>query len=717
MIGQTLSHFKITAKLGEGGMGEVYRAEDTKLEREVALKVLPAEMASSPERLERFQREARTVAALNHPNIVTIYSVEEDAGTQFLTMELVEGRGLDDVVATEGPLAREAFFEVAIALADAVTAAHARGIVHRDLKPANLMLDGEGRLKVLDFGLAKLTGSDVTTRDETALLVTALGSVIGTAPYMSPEQAEGRAVDARSDIFSLGSVLYELATGHRPFDGDSLPIILYAVVSRDPEPVAATRSDLSAIDPVLSQCLIKDADERRITAAGLRDELRALRRAPTEPGFSTSFTRTASHVSSQPPHPVTGAARRGASDTHSSRPVIAVLPFRSMVSDPEMEDFAASLGDDVIDGVSNTSQAVVLPGSATERFRAEVADAREVGEGLGAGYLVQGVVRRSGDRLRVTAQLISVEAGTQIWSRRYDRDLAEEDILDAGDEIGTQIVSAVSDVHGVIFDFERQRLEGRPVSELDAWECIFVTLGYDKFLDEEHHQLARDALERAIELDPSFALALGYLSWVTTDEVVYGFNPRSNSMERAMVAARRAVEIEPSSHMLRWLLSRVFFFDGNIEGFLSEGLRALDLNSNDATVIGLVGVYTSLSGHWQGGEELMRRAMTLNPSYPSYYHGALGLDHFRQGRDEEALAEYRRLDFHGNALFDGLRVASLGHLERRAEAARALDELSKLVAEPARSAIRAMYERWNVRGDLLDRLMAGLAKAGLANGA
>jgi serine/threonine protein kinase len=191
MIGQTVSHYEILAKLGEGGMGAVYRARDTSLDREVALKVLPPEVATNPDRLQRFRREARAVAALNHPNIVTIFSVEEDSGLHFLTMELVEGRGLDEIVATEGGFARESFFEVAISLADAVAAAHARGIVHRDLKPANLMLDAEGRLKVLDFGLAKLAPATDTTGHETDLMVTALGRVIGTAPYMSPEQAKG----------------------------------------------------------------------------------------------------------------------------------------------------------------------------------------------------------------------------------------------------------------------------------------------------------------------------------------------------------------------------------------------------------------------------------------------------------------------------------------------------------------------------------------------
>lgn len=714
MIGQTVSHYEITAKLGEGGMGAVYRARDTSLDREVALKLLPPEFATDPARLERFQREARAVAALNHPHIVTIFSVEEDSGAHFLTMELVDGRGLDEMVAAEGGFSREAFFEVAISLADAVAAAHERGIVHRDLKPANLMLDAAGSLKVLDFGLAKLTPATTTTRDETQPLVTALGLVIGTAPYMSPEQANGQPVDERSDVFSLGTVLYELATGRRPFDGDSVPSILYAVVSHEPPPVLASHADLADLDRVLGQCLVKDVENRHCTAAQVRDELRALRRETPATDLPTAISPAAASPQRSEASVPGGSADRRVGAPRSRRPVIAVLPFRSTTSDARMDDFAASLGSDVVDGVTNTSQAVVLPGSATQRFRGQSADARQVGEELGAGYAVEGTVRGSGDRLRVTVQLVSVETGTQIWSRRYDRDLTEVDLLDAGDEIGAQVVSAVSDVHGVIFEVERQRLEGRAVAELDPWECIFVTLGYDKFLDVEHHLLAHEALERAVELDPGFALAWGYISWISTDEDLYGFNPRPRSMQRAMAAARRAVELDPHSHMLRWLLARVLFFEGDIEGFLSEGDKALELNSNDATVIGLIGFYTAFSGHWQRGEELMRRAMALNPSYPSYYHGLLALNQFRQGRYEEALTEYRRLNFAGNPLFQGVLVAILSHLGRTDEAAAALRELQSLLSDSTPAAIRAMYERFTLRGDLLAALMTSLAKAGLA---
>ncbi|MHC5004478.1 MAG: serine/threonine-protein kinase, partial [Planctomycetota bacterium] len=340
MIGTTLCHYQVTARLGAGGMGEVYRATDTKLGRDVALKVLPARVAADPDRLTRFRREAKTVALLNHPNIVTIFSVEEDDGTHFLTMELVEGRALDEIIETDCAATRDAFFDLAIPLADAVAAAHARGIVHRDLKPANLMLDAEGRLKVLDFGLAKVAAiaeSDAATRS----LVTAVGGVVGTAPYMSPEQAKGLTVDERSDVFSLGAVLYELATGRRPFDGDSIPAILYAVVSHEPPPIGPTRPELAGLDRILNACLVKDADARDMTAAQVRDELRALRDGSSSDDNSTLAATDRPVAGPAGTSGAPGTTGGPTAERRSRCPVIAVLPFASVTRNAEMEDFAA----------------------------------------------------------------------------------------------------------------------------------------------------------------------------------------------------------------------------------------------------------------------------------------------------------------------------------------------------------------------------------------
>ncbi len=296
MIGTTLSHYKITATLGIGGMGEVYHAEDSKLGRRVALKILPSDMAADPERLERFQREAKVVASLNHPNIVTIHSVEEADGLQFLTMELVEGNDLERLLPDDGfPLSK--IFDIAVPLTDALATAHERGIVHRDLKPANIMLTKEGRVKVLDFGLAKL-GLDspvpLSDQDETALAPTSSpltgdGTILGTAPYMPPEQLEGLPVDHRADIFSVGVLLYELATGRRPFEGSSSIALASSILRDTPPPISEIKQDLPRhFGRIIETCLEKDPERRYQSAKDLRNALQSLQRE-TESGLSSSI--------------------------------------------------------------------------------------------------------------------------------------------------------------------------------------------------------------------------------------------------------------------------------------------------------------------------------------------------------------------------------------------------------------------------------------------
>jgi len=279
MIGQTLGHYKILDKLGAGGMGEVYRAEDTTLDREVALKILPPELAESQERLDRFQREAKTLAALDHPNIVTIHTVEEAEGVRFLTMQLVEGKPLSHLI-PRGGMPLERIFEIAIPLADALATAHEKGIIHRDLKPANIMVTNEGRVKVLDFGLAKLRqeaevplSSQLPTEP-----LTEEGRIIGTMPYMSPEQLEGKDIDSRSDLFSLGVVLYEMATGERPFKGETSVSLISSIVKDEPRPVDAVKEDLPHhLGRIIRHCLEKEPARRYQSALDVRNELEDLK--------------------------------------------------------------------------------------------------------------------------------------------------------------------------------------------------------------------------------------------------------------------------------------------------------------------------------------------------------------------------------------------------------------------------------------------------------
>ena len=280
MIGQTLAHYRITAALGAGGMGEVWRATDTKLGREVALKVLPEEFASDPHRLERFEREARAVASLNHPHIVTIHSVEEEGDVRFLTMELIEGKSLDNLIPDSGMEFVE-FFELATPLAEAISVAHDKSVIHRDLKPSNVMVDGDGRVKVMDLGLAKMqeTADPSDSSELPTEALTGVGTVVGTVPYMSPEQIEGLIVDHRTDVFSLGVLLYELATGERPFQGKSSPALMSSILRDVPTPLLEIRTDLPRnLGRIIGRCLEKDRRDRYQTARDVFNELKALQR-------------------------------------------------------------------------------------------------------------------------------------------------------------------------------------------------------------------------------------------------------------------------------------------------------------------------------------------------------------------------------------------------------------------------------------------------------
>src|SRR5262245_35132486 len=375
-----LGLYEIVAPLGAGGMGEVYRARDTRLKRDIAIKVLPDDVASSPDRLARFEREATTVAGLNHPNIVTLHSIEEFDGTRFITMELVDGQALSALVAPGGlPYAR--VLELAIAIADALAAAHEKGVVHRDLKPANVMVTREGRVKVLDFGLATFTppadGQDSLAETMTMRLSTA-GEVVGTPHYMAPEQVRGAAVDARSDLFSFGILIYELVSGTRPFTGSTLADVSSAILRDSPPSLTSVRADLPAgLEHIVARCLEKDPRERVQTALDVRNELRRL---------ASGGARV-----SEPP-----MARRQLS--------LVVLPFTNVSADGENEYFSDGLTEEVIADLSRIEALRVLSRTSAMRLKGTEKDLATLARELGVLYALEGTVRKGGETLRMTVR-------------------------------------------------------------------------------------------------------------------------------------------------------------------------------------------------------------------------------------------------------------------------------------------------------------------------
>jgi serine/threonine protein kinase/TolB-like protein len=474
-VGKTILHYRILKKLGEGGMGTVYLAEDTKLNRKVAVKFLPAEMASDPTRLKRFEREAKTVASLNHPNIVTLFAVEEHEGVPFLVMELVEGELLGEVIA-EGGMEVGRFFEIAIPMTDALAAAHASGVTHRDLKPGNIMLTADGRVKILDFGLAKLL--EEPEQDATATLstqaLTREGSVLGTVPYMAPEQLKGTGPDPRSDIFSLGIVLYQMISGRRPFKGATSAEVISSILRDSPPPVTDLKMDLPPhLGRIVKRCLEKDASRRYQSSADLRNELEELKReietgqmfetkarpaVLPEPRSPRSRTKPLLAIlavvvivavaalfllrARQPastPEPQSAASPPAVTET------IAVLPFKSLGGEGG-DDLTNGLAEEITSKLTDLEDLqVVSTATAARHARAETGT-QLIGERLGATYVVLGTVQwddsdTRNPQVRVTPQLVRVADDIQIWSDSFDRSAAQP--LEIQSEIAGIVVRQV----------------------------------------------------------------------------------------------------------------------------------------------------------------------------------------------------------------------------------------------------------------------------------
>lgn len=701
MIGRTLSHYRIDAVIGAGGMGEVYRATDSKLGREVALKALPPNVACDHERLARFQREARAVASLNHPHIVTIHSVEEADGIHFLTMELVNGQTLDRLIPPSG-LPIEQILKIAGALADALSAAHDKGIIHRDLKPSNVMVTDDGRVKVLDFGLAKWVAAEVTNDATLTSLTghTQPGIVMGTPAYMSPEQIAGRALDHRTDIFSLGIVLHEMATGRRPFEGTSSAELASSILRDSPPLVTDVRADLpSDLARVIRRCLEKEPRHRVQTARDIINEFRDL--AQTESG------RKPATDSSQ--RAVTGA------DSGAARAEegfwIAVLPFKYVGSNAELTALADGVTDEIVIGLSRFSYLRVVARSSTSHYAHNDLDVRAVGRELGAQYVMEGTLRQAGSRVRIAVQLVDAHSGAHLWAETYDRRFDSAEMFALPDELVPKIVSTVADTYGVLPRNMGEALRNRDLKKLTPYEAVLRSFAHFPRLSAAEHAASEAGLERAVQQAPGYADAWAMLSMLYREEYTHGFNLKSDPIGRAHAAARRAVEVAPSNHLAFHALASAQFFRRELQAFRNSAEKAVALNPMDGFTIAYLGSLIAYSGDWDRGCALVERARGLNPHHPGWYWFSSFFEAYRKGDYRTALDFTLKVNMPGFWRTNLALAVAYGQLGEQGAAGIALRELVA-VRPDFPSVAREELEKWWDTA-LVEHLLEGLRKAGL----
>ena len=612
MLGRTISHYRITSQLGEGGMGVVYEAEDTNLGRHVALKFLTPTMANDDSLLQRFQREARAASALNHPNICTIHGIEQEGSEHFIVMELLEGESLADRI-RRGPMDIDQVIALSVQIVDALESAHSKGIVHRDLKPANIFVTSRGQAKILDFGLAKIDRQkpDAQSNVPTAIAdnLTTAGSTIGTVNYMSPEQARGEVTDARTDLFSFGTVLYQMATGILPFQGDTSAVTFDNILNRDPKPITDINPALpQELWRIVSQALEKDRDLRYQSATDIKTALKRLKRDLDSGRHSGEMGSTSS-----------SSIHRTATPVHEHS--IAVLYFDNLSGVKEDEYLRDGITEDITTELSKIRRLKTFSRAVVLAYRDKPVTAGQVGSELGASYVLSGSLRRAGNRLRINAQLVDAATDFPLWSERYDREMA--DVFEVQDEIASKIAAAL---RITLSPQEQQALKAKPTENLQAYDLYLRGRNYARRVGRQDMLFALQMFENAVALDPDFALAHAGLANVCA-EYYWHFERNQNWLDRAVASTEVAIAKGIDAPEVKLAEAWVDYAGGRYEKAINTVRAALAIDPDVDGGFYLLGRALFEAGRYQEIVDMMETAIAhAGENYNTVMpiHNALG---------------------------------------------------------------------------------------------
>lgn len=710
MIGNTLGHYEILERIGSGGMGEVYKARDTKLGRDVAVKILPPDVAADPERRKRFEREARSIAALNHPNIVTIFSVEEADGHHFLTMELVDGQPLANIIHADG-LPLERFFKVAIPLAEAINSAHAAGITHRDLKPANVMIDSQGRVKVLDFGLAKLLGSDDVASPEARTVAddadTQEGRVLGTVPYMSPEQAEAKPVDHRSDIFSMGIVLYEMITGERPFQGDSSLSIMSSILRDTPSAVTSIRRDLPVqLGRIVQHCLEKDPQRRFQSALDVANELRSLRTEVSSATGSVEAVKLSRPLVNKKVG-ISGAVAlvllvtlfvfnpfnveiKPEQTAEAGVNTLAVMYFDNVADPDDPKRYGEIVAELLITGLSETDHVRVVSSQRLYDILKQLgkegektidrSTATEIAKRSQAEWMMQGRILQTDPNFVITSQIVEVSSGNVTASQRITG-RPGDNIFALVDRITDETLSDLS-VTADEVTTETPAVAAMSTSSEEAYRYFLEGMEYTRKL---FRQEARASFQQAIEQDSTFAMAYLYLSRYSSGpasdkalEQAVRYKDRATTKERMYIEMGEAwedndfdkvkeictaiLDKEPDDKFALVELLRYYNgIENNNQQAIATANRLLDIDPMDKNTYNTIAYLYDRVGDFDKSIWAINKYIELAPDEPNPYDTRGDL-YARNGHLDDAISSYAKSVEIKPDFFDYASVTKLGHM-------------------------------------------------------